>query len=107
MRVSACTRGHLSQWEDSGVRFTITLVGPEDDYRTYVELILTSLELKGAVVYTAMPVPGARRLQDELSAQLDAAAPGTRHRVTGMVGRVMTSSDLDTPAPGGGPDSAP
>ena len=91
------------RWEDCGVRFEITLVRPEDDYRTYVELQLASLALKD-VVYAAMPVPSARRLRDQLSAQLNAAA---LNWVGGLAGRVMTGSDPGVPAPGGGSDCAP
>lgn len=86
------------------MRFEIILVGPEDDHRTYVELRLASLILPGSCFSAAMPVPAARRLRDQLTAHLDAAAAERHHVarnwVAGVVGRVMMSSDQDA---GGAP----
>ncbi|MGQ0777016.1 MAG: hypothetical protein ACT4NY_21805 [Pseudonocardiales bacterium] len=85
-----------TRWEDCEVRFEITLVSPEDDYLTYVELRLASLIFAGSCFYAAMPVPAARRLRDQLSAHLDAE----RHQVdrNGVVGRVLMSSGLHASA---------
>ncbi|MDQ3989034.1 MAG: hypothetical protein M3291_07535 [Actinomycetota bacterium] len=70
-----------TSWVDdtTGMRFDTRLIAPEDEPAgtVYLELYVTSVSHRRYYAHALLPVAGAQRLRDQLSAHLDAV--GAQH----------------------------